>query len=601
MDSINFKSGIEVEPSHLNTNTKKLQNAVKSGIKYNRSAGIVRAFSHNKIDGAQTQYLWTDGSTLGVYGLIALDHSGEIITIPGNKGDTLPLIFGLLPNTHVPSSSEEYLQLIPYSSDAAGTPANTNPYYVVVCYDKKVTGPVVPHTVSAEPIAIGIANSYKLYLRTTLLENDVVLGTVYWNSDGQVVIDEALTMFSSYYPDDMIATVTAKDDITGVVTTNAVSYFDHVNDFDNPHKVTAAQLGLDIGDLMNHQAFMHASGIRTTNMNSKEYALYPSYHSESQSDDLETITIKPLDEVNHEFVIVGGKTIYPKTLGYTDTVITMSSTTDAEGYYIIYIDSESETITKNSVPFTSDEEDDFKAFLADTTKFPICSFKWALETISIDGVDTSSYNIVAASWKDRRVFKTSSIENLHPDEVLALSQIAPNANCNYQIYNARVVGVNNDSKYNVAGKELQVTVDNTTTYRIQFVGNNPLPVSEIIYQINSAVAQNRDDDTDYYELYTHLNSLGQLVLCAPLSLTINNVVGNDAASVLGFTPGTTISGDSIQEVLISGDIEGRILFNYDAELLSSAEYWFGGNKLRKQVYKYRNDTVIRIEDHVEVL
>ena len=46
-----------------------------------------------------------------------------------------------------------------------------------------------------------------------------------------------------------------------------------------------------------------------------------------------------------------------------------------------------------------------------------------------------------------------------------------------------------------------------------------------------------------------------------------------------------------------------MVFTYDesTDLVTNAEYWFGGNKLRKQEYVYRDENIIRIKDTVEVL
>lgn len=596
MDNINFKSGIKVTPDLLNTSTEYTQESIRKNLKYTRSVGVFKDKSHKPLVWTETQ-----GSlTLGIYPLVAMDVHGELVQVPGDINDTDPYESGLL-------LDETTGKLI---SGGTNLPAGKT-WLLVIRYAETKGEPLATHVVSHITYALGVHASYELYLRemNATVEGDIILALITTNDMGTITIDESVCQYSVLPVSDVKAEV--RQESSSGTTVTEVTFEEHVNDFNNPHHITAEQLGIDMGDIINHQAFMHDAGIRTEDIHSTTSALYPTYHTETQDSENEYITIQPLNDNTHEFVVVNGITIYPKDLGFTPYTITMYEPPINEtGYYLVYIDSSTKTI-KMQGGWSTETDEEFLALLSDTTLFPICSFKWDYETYEIDGAETGSYNIIVSTWKDRRIFKNLSVKDIHPDELLALSQFVPNTNCNYQIYNARLVG-NVDvpqNMYPVSGKYLTVMVDGRSdlTYTITFTGGGTtrmLPISEILHQIWDATKSIGDNNEEYYEVYSHLDESGQLVLCGPISLavTINNDV-NNAASILGFTSENAVtSSETIKEVLISGDLEGKMLFEYDSnDLVTSAKYWFGGNKLRKQEYVYRDDQIIRIIESVEML
>ena len=592
MDKIKFRNGIIATPQLLNTNTDSLEQGIKNTVKYTRTAGVLKDASHIPV-------IWTDKSTLGIYPLNAVDIYGNMIQVPGDVNSETPYESGLLMDAEG--------KLV---NGGNALPADRS-WLLCIRYAETLGAPYGTHVVSHVKYPVGVHAEYALYLRdiSATIEGDIVLGLVYTNDAGVITVDNSICAYSKLPVTDVVAAV-RQENASGT-SSYEVTFEEHVNDFNNPHNVTAEQLGIDIGDIINHQAFMHDAGIRTENIDSTTSALYPEYHTETQDSANEYITIQPLNANTNEFVVVDGITIYPKDLGFNPFEIYMQEPPINEvGYYLIFVDSATKKI-KIQGGWDSEEDDEFLAFLSDKAIFPICSFKWDYETYLIDGVETGSYNIITSTWKDRRIFKNFSVKDIHPDEILALSQFVPNFNSNYQIYNARLVGAvaNPQNSYPVSGKYLTITVDgrNDLSYTINFVGGDTsrmLPMSEILHQIWEATKLVDDNGYNYYELYSHLNSEGQLVLCGPISLnvTINNDV-NNAASILGFTGDNNLtSSDTIKEVLISGEIEGKMEFEYGADdTITTAKYWFGGNKLRVQNYVYRDDQIIRINESVEQL
>lgn len=594
MDKIDFKNGIKVTANLLNINTNCLQDGIKNTLKYTRSVGVLKEQSHIPV-------IWTDKSTLGIYPLTAINANGEIIHVPGDINSDTPYESGLLIDGDG--------KLI---SGGTNLPANKS-WLLVIRYAETKGEPLAAHVVSHVVYAVGVHATYELYLRdiNATVEGDIILGLVYTNDAGNISVDNTICTYSTLPVTDVVAAV--KQENASGTTSYDVTFEEHINDFNNPHNVTAEQLGIDVGDIINHQAFMHDAGIRTEDITSTTSALYPMYHTETQDSVNEYITIQPLNENTHEFVVVNGITIYPKDLGYNPFEIYMQEPPANEvGYYLVYVDSATKSI-KIQGGWATEDDDEMIALLNDTTIFPICSFKWDYETYLIDGVETGSYNIIVSTWKDRRTFKNFSVKNIHPDEILAISQFVPNFNSNYQIYNARLVGAVDvpQNSYPVSGKYLTITVDGRAdlTYTVNFRGGDAskmLPISEILHQIWNATALHDDNGNLYYELYSHLDENGQLVFCGPVSLHITtNTEVNNAASILGFTTeagNTQTTSDTIKEVLISGEIEGKMLFDYDNnDLITSATYWFGGNKVRKQTYVYRDDQIIRINETVEQL
>ena len=93
MDSIIFNNGTIVQASDLNDAQTRKADAIKNRFIDTRSYGVIE-------DKSPEQIVYTDGTSLGIYGLVAYTKDGERIYIAPNDNPEIPAIYGLLPDSN---------------------------------------------------------------------------------------------------------------------------------------------------------------------------------------------------------------------------------------------------------------------------------------------------------------------------------------------------------------------------------------------------------------------------------------------------------------------------------------------------------------------
>lgn len=601
MESVKFYNGIAITAPELNELQDRKATAIIDRFLDTRSFGVVETKSPSKI-------VYTDGTTLGIYGITAYDQTGNRIYIAPKDNPDEPAIMGLLLG--------DQGKLIQGGSKLVPTKT----YTMVIRYTEISAPPIAHHVVSAEPYLLYQNASYELYLRdlNTTQEGDVVLATVYCSENGLVSVDESTRSVSTIPSSDVVGTITNASGNTASDTYgNNISFGDHINSIGtgtvssiNPHGLSAADLGIDAGAFANHQKLLHSDGIRSDNLDSTTSALYPYYRNESLTG-YDVLYVQPLSASLNEMLIVDGQSVLPSNLPSVFSYsFTGRNNETYAGYYLVSVDVTSTSIVVNG-PYASESTDVFVQLLNTPTLFPICSFQWAKiiyeQTGTTDAEQAGSYSIVPATFKDRRVFNNISFANIRPDDLFAMSQFAPIANDIAYIHNARIIGtLGKPMYYNVSGKTLSLVVDGENT-QVMFAGANPLPIESIMDQLYKALVRLDSNGNAYYAAYPRITKEGYLSISAPLSVqVVVTGTGNDASELLGFSvsANNTASSDDglIKEMIYIGDRNGLILFFYNGDKdVTEIDYYLGGGKLRKHLFEYKGRIITHVNEIIEAL
>lgn len=596
MDSIVFNNGTPVQAEDLNSLQERAANSILDRTTDLRSAGVVA-------DKSPSQIVYTDGNTLGIFYLVAYDTKGERIEIPQNSDPALPAIYGLLP--------DETGKLI-YGGQSL-IPQKT--YTLIVRYATVDAAPIKHHVVSGKMFLSERNSTYELYLRDaqTLQEDDVVLATINVSATGIISVDESVRAVSSIPASSVIGNIDGTN--PGDSYGTDVSFYKHINSIgsgtpssNNPHGMTAADLGIDVGALADHQKLLHSDGIRSDNVGSIVSAMYPYYRQESLTNE-EVVYIQPLSQSLNEIAVINGKSVTPSQFQsvFSYSFSGMAGESYA-GYYLFSFDSDKNSVVVNG-PYDSEENQTFVQLLNTPSLFPICSLKWGYVSYDVTGdttADVGSYNIIPATFKDRRVFNNTSIANFRPNEIFALSQFAPVANDLASLHNAQVIGTIAAPMYAVAGKTLNLKVDSDTDISITFEGANPVPVSSIIDQMLEKLTKKDENNNTYLVAYPRVTKEGYISISAPLSITIIPDDANGAEAAFGFNSASNnMSSDKkelIREMLYYGERNGLILFYYDDnDDVTSIEYYLGGGRVLKNVFNYKNGTIVSVQEIVGML
>lgn len=605
MKNVKIFDGQVVSSEDLNNMQSYKADEIKKTRLDVRTYGIIPSESH-------TPYLvYVEGKRLGIYYLSAMDKFGERIVVSANGSPNEPVVKGLLP--------DETGKLVPESENYLATQSK---FTLVIRRTTVMEGPLCHHATTGKQHLITENDSWELYIRDFggAIEGDIILATITTDISGYLTIDESVADVSYIKADEVAAL-----DSNG----NIVTFPDHINQVGsgdvtptNPHGLTAYDLGIDVGELSQHQALLHTDGIRTDNVLSTYTALYPYYRRENRSSN-EVVYIRRLDPPNagnRELLIANGKTF--------STNNAPSLTEDYEfnfqpiandmsiGYYLFYFDTDSASIAYAG-PCETEKHSSFTRVLNNKKYFPICSFK--LATVIFDetgeGVadeETRTFDIMPGTWKDLRKFQNLSLSNIHPDEVSAISQFAPYCNDRAYIHNARLESTTNSAYYYVSGKTLQITVDETVdtspeTLSVTFSGGNPLATQDVIDQMKAAFTAVDSEGYAYLKVNPRQTSSGTITLSAPCSIRIRTAASNDASSILGFTSGANNlynTSELIKELIYVGERNGIVLFTYDEdEDVTTIEYLLGGGLRRYNTFTYKGTekTIVSVKEGIEPL
>lgn len=613
MSKIKFEDGIALEAQYLNESTTRIQKQITDSFLDTHTKGIIASKSPETI-------VYTDEATLGIFGVTAYDSFGNHIYIPKTgidpENNPIPTISGLLP--------DETGKLI--HGGIPITPQTAN--LLVVRYATVEGEPIAHKADDGTPFLMGVDDSYELYLRplNATLEGDVILAKITCDSNGKLSVDESVKEISHVSKGSVIAErVTVNTDTTNTITKDYgtdISFESHINavgtgevSYKNPHGLSAEDIGIDPSATANHQKLLHVTGLRSDNIDSTVSAMYPSYMRVYPENE-DNVIIQPLSDSLNEMLVVNGVSVLPVTFPamYSFSFGSLNQPHNI-GYYLFYYNVDTSRI-ENAGPFPSEEDEAFVQLLNTASYFPVCSLKWDEVSYDFTGdglANTVGYDIIPATFKDRRVFNNTSLKNFRPDDAFALSQFAPIANDTAYIHNVRLMSGRNYPKYNVSGKNLSITVDDVQVV-VQFHGENPIPMESIVDQIRTSMVAVKDG-VSYLRAYprivtedsTHPENVGKLSISAPGSLKIN-LIGNDtdAAADFGFTEANknveATSNGIIKEMLYYGARNGIIIFSYnDNELVTQIDYFLGGGKVRRNKFHYTGDYITRVEEIVEAL
>lgn len=603
MDSVLFHNGTSIKASELNELQERKAESIKQRFVNTRSYGVVETASPKQI-------VYTDGVALGLFGITAYDQNGERIYVKDSGQTNIPVLTNLLPETLETGKDWVLVQ------GGVALPAQQE-YTLVIRYKEVQAAPITHHVVTKQPLLTNINSTYELILRlpNNIHDGDIPLATVTTSDTGYVSVDESVRAVSTISATDVVGSITTPNTVDGVNVGN-ISFSDHINSLGsgtlsskNPHALSAADLGIDIAAMGNHQKLLHSAGVRSDNLASTSSALYPYYKGESASDE-EMVYIQPLSQAYNEVCVVNGISILPTDIPTTYSFSFANLGLDsATGYYLFVLNGNTKAI-EHYGPFVSEEDDTFKQLLNTETIFPICSLNWQKISydVTFDDVDDLySYGIVPASFKDRRVFNNTSLSNFRPDESFALSQFAPIANDVAYLHNVRLTGAKTSAFYSVADKSMQLEIDGDTSnlVTITFRGANPIPVSSVINQmINALVAVDENGNT-YLRAYPRITETGAISLSAPIGLKIYALT-NDASTLLGFSSvNNNIAASSdglIKEMVYYGERNGIIVFKYnDNQDVTEIDYYLGGGVVKKNLFVYKGEYITHVNEIIEKL
>ena len=205
------------------------------------------------------------------------------------------------------------------------------------------------------------------------------------------------------------------------------------------------------------------------------------------------------------------------------------------------------------------------------------------------------------------------MKNFRPDEAFALTQFAPVANDKAYLHNVSVVSNKVQTKFaNLATRQFSITIDGTPITMV-FAGNsdNPIPAEEVVTQLIQAFTAVDEDGYTYLRAYPRIIAedsgnadAGKLSISAPSSISIDPTY--DAAEILGFTNVSNnlnaTSDGMIKEMIYYGERNGFIEFVYNDDLdIKQINYFFGGGKVRRNKFSYKDGYITRVDEIVEAL
>lgn len=600
MESVVFHDGTKLSGSQLNEVQNRKADAIKDRFTDTRNPGVVEHKS-------PAQIVYTDGTTLGIFGVTAYDSTGERIYVAQNANPELPAIQGLLPDeTGLLIQGGE--RLVP-----------TQVYTLVIRYKSLLNPPTTHHVTSGEAYLTHQDDSYALYLRTedSVLDGDVILAQVNCWEDGSVTVDESKRTVSTIPSVSIAGNVTSVENNTGSngdYGTN-VTFQDHINSVGtgqvtarNAHGLSAADLGIDLGAMADHQKLLHVDGIRSDNLASTVSAMYPYYKRESLTN-AEVVYIQPLSSTLNEMAVVNGNSVTPAdfqsvySFSFADYV-----GEDYAGFYLFSYDINTRSIVRNG-PFASETDSVMTQLKNTPTLFPICSLQWKYVTYDVTGDDVSdvgSWDIIPASFKDLRVFNNTSLENFRPNQAFAITQFAPVANDIAYLHNARLISASTAPVFAVSSRTLNLTVDGDTELSVTFQGMNPLTAENVLEQMREAFTRTDANGNVYMAAYPRLTEDNRISISAPLSLEIKAAASNDAAPFLGFSRASHNTeapiDNLLKEMIYFGERNGLILFDYDnEENVTQITYYLGGGVKLRNLFNYKNGLITHVNEIVEAL
>ena len=598
MNKVNFFNGIVPTAENLNDLQEYVSNDVESRSFDILKKGILLEAKSSSGMALSAPYVYTDGSSLGLYGLVAYNNIGQRIYIePTFSGSTkIPTVSGLK------LSGNELV------TSGSNIPSNSTYTMVLRYYSQLSTEKTQEQYTTKLILPILKKDSYRLYLReeNVVLDGDIVLATITTNSEGVITVDETVRDICVVSGSKVKAELLNPNKAVGDDTdTSNISFDEHLNmqgtgtwSNRNPHGMSASDLGIDTGALIDHQLFLHSDGIVAKDTKTTTSALYPSLSTSSLTSE-EKVIIQPLNSNNGEIVVVNGKTLSPASFSSVTTIdFSLLTSSSYIGYHIIAIDYITSGIVRLG-PFPSETGNDFLAILGSRQYLPICSVYWGLSDNDI----LTSYDLLSSSLKDLRVFGTVNSNNLRGEFANALRDGAPIATGDMSMFFARCTAKNKSNYYDVVSNSdtFQVTVNGNSYPFYTFVGTSALSIGQIVDQLNTYFDTNAVADAQGNILPARaiVDSFGYLAILAPSSLKIGNGSANDIFGFSSELGNLEDSGDSLKVVISTGEYTSVEELFYDTEdNLSQVQYTLQGNTKRTHTLVYSGDNLVQVKEQV---
>lgn len=618
MKSVNFFNGQSTGAEDYNNAQQFKEESILDRGTDLRSAGIVIDKSSETIvtTGAEKQ-------DIVINPFIAYDADGQRIQV---KEQIVNLKRLVDPND--PTATDFYL-----GPTGSLFPGNTK-WTLVVRYKTIPAGPVKHHTISGEPFMTTLDDSYEFIVRAGLAagqSDDVVLASLTVDANKQITVDTSVAVASTLLAGAIAvqSSIVTQEEAAGTDTAIAstdsyggiISFEKHINavgtgpiSSKNPHGLSPADIGIDVGELANHQSMCHVDGIRSDNLLTTDTAMYPWFRRETNTDE-EFVYIQRLSSAQRELLIANGTILGPTDFPNNFTFAMQPLASDDQiGYHLFVVNVEKREI-QHFGPYEHDTDQAFLAVLNNRNLFPICSFRWDNVSYDYNGDnvnDKHSYDIMPGTFKDRRVFNNTSIDNFRPDHAFALSQFAPYCNDTAYLHNARLLSGKNLSRYSVDEKNMLIYInggpeEGGTAVEIKFSGGGyaELQPETVVDQMNRAFTDKDEDGNVYLKAYARVTDDGYISISAPRSIEIIEAASNDASEILGFSDtynNKFQSSNIIKELIYEGDRNGIVLFTYDAkENVTRIDYLLGGGVRRYNTFKYNGDVIVAVREVVEPL
>lgn len=376
MKKVNWFSGMEV----FDVDFKTLQSYFEERLNLNmcsfvNKGVVVSTTLPNGIE-LNPPYVWSDQTTLGIYGLVAYDNGGQMIfSAPTYRdGELVPTVSNLVPE-NIDGTGKLIVGGHPYKADVE--------FYIVIRYAESLSQTEFRTQEGTKlKLPVRIETGFELYSRPVggILSGDVVLAKITTDTLGNITVDESVRDTFGIKNSLLTSSVTTVNTADG--SNSNISLEGHINmlgtgqwSVRNPHALSAEDLGIDSSATGKHQFYLHSDGIKTDDMTTTTSALYPYYLSSSLTSE-ERLVISPLADTLNEIVVVNGETLNPAAFPnqYTFDFSSLASS-EYSGYHIFAISASSKSIERLG-PYDSEDNAVFLSNLESRNYFPICSLYW---------------------------------------------------------------------------------------------------------------------------------------------------------------------------------------------------------------------------------
>ena len=612
MNSVRFFSGQLVEADDLNNAQLYKEQAILASNSDIRAVGVV------DIDGEKYTILTTDSTNkmINVSGFTAYDEYGNRIDIPKSydSGNIVPTIINLKLSEEIEEDAEGHILNpdIKLSTDGFNFPFGKQ-FIIIVRKNSVLDSPSRKHISDGTSTKVTVRDEYEFFARfgNSTKQGDVLLASATVGDENKVTLDESVRQISYIRQGSIAATYTPDTHTKNYGESGYVTLKDHVNALgtgtvtdNNPHGISAADLGIEVDSIIEHQAKSHCDGIRTDDLGSITSALYPDVivQTDASSD---KVIIYPLSESLNELLVANGLAFKPESIR---TRVTFSLENKEVGFYVVVFDTIRTELDLRG-PFATETNEDYIQLINNRAYFKVCKFKLGNVSYDLDNDGTADHtgiDIIPGSFKDLRIFNHTSVDTIRPDQTFAISQFAPIKNDIAHIHCARIINSLTSSAYAVGGKNLGLKIDGGDglggkTVTVSLTGPSLISSDSVVDQIQNALYDSSSNDIIGYARVT---DDGHISISAPIKIEIvpQASTNSDAAPILGFSSMESDESDLVKELIYTGDRTGIILYTYnDEDDVTQIDYLLGGGVKRTNKFIYKNGIIVTVTEEVSDL